>query len=319
MVTPKHKLVIVEGLTGLGKSTMAHYLARQYRYNGIPAVWIHEGEDPHPVSIDADPDIHAYMDKASEQWESFVARIQEADQVTVIEAGFFNNLLERLYAHCLDEETTIRYGLKLQAILDPVHPALFYLVNSNVPAALERNFSNRGERFKSFVIDYIARTPLAKQRGYQDDTGVTAFWQGFVSLMDRIFTSYEIDKLALDVSTLGYDRCYQQALELLCLREFSDPVISPQQAREYVGSYRVKGSAENFIVIYEDGVLVTDIFMHVNKKLILKDEHTFLVESWRFELTFDHDPSTGVTTIVVGGKDIDYLHAVGMKAVRVQA
>ena len=49
------KLILVEGLTGSGKSIMAHMIARQLRHNGISATWIHEGELPHPLGIEDDP------------------------------------------------------------------------------------------------------------------------------------------------------------------------------------------------------------------------------------------------------------------------
>ena len=41
------KLIIVEGLTGSGKSIMAHFNARQLQYNGIPVNWVHEEAEPH--------------------------------------------------------------------------------------------------------------------------------------------------------------------------------------------------------------------------------------------------------------------------------
>ena len=46
------KLIIVEGLTGSGKSIMAHFIARQLQYNRIPASWVHEGEETHPILMD---------------------------------------------------------------------------------------------------------------------------------------------------------------------------------------------------------------------------------------------------------------------------
>ena len=55
------KLIIVEGLTGSGKSIMAHFIARQLEYNGIPASWVHEGEEPHPILMDVESSIESFM------------------------------------------------------------------------------------------------------------------------------------------------------------------------------------------------------------------------------------------------------------------
>ncbi|NOR44359.1 MAG: hypothetical protein GQ534_02145 [Candidatus Delongbacteria bacterium] len=40
----KTKLIIVEGIAGSGKSTTAHYIARQLEKNEIKAKWYYEEE-----------------------------------------------------------------------------------------------------------------------------------------------------------------------------------------------------------------------------------------------------------------------------------
>ena len=149
----KNQLILVEGLTGLGKSTLAHFVTRQFQYNGIEACWIHEGEDPHPVSLDVESDITAFMIESLEKWDALVVQTLESSTITVIEASFFNNLIEKLLAHCLDRATILNFGMKLQQVIKPVKPALVYLVHPYLSTALEENFRNRGAGFRDFVIE----------------------------------------------------------------------------------------------------------------------------------------------------------------------
>ena len=93
------RLIIVEGLTGSGKSIMAHFIARQLQYCGIPASWVHEGAVPHPILIDLDTSIVQYMAEIRANWIAYIDQIGSAPEVRVIEASFFNNLLETLMAH----------------------------------------------------------------------------------------------------------------------------------------------------------------------------------------------------------------------------
>ena len=86
------KLIIVEGLSGSGKSIMAHFIARQLQHNRIDADWVHEGEVPHPVSMEVESSIESYMAAMLEKWTAFVERLRPSSQVTVIEAHAFDLL-----------------------------------------------------------------------------------------------------------------------------------------------------------------------------------------------------------------------------------
>ena len=200
MKEAKNQLILVEGLTGLGKSTLAHFIARQFQYNGIEARWIHEGENPHPVSLDVESDITAFMVKSLEKWNALVAQTLKSRTITVIEASFFNNLIETLFAYGLDRATILDFGMKLQQVIKPAKPALVYLVHPNLSNSLEENFRNRGAGFRDFVIEYIANTPIAEEKSWNDYAGMLMFWREFVAITNSLFREYEIDKLAIDVS-----------------------------------------------------------------------------------------------------------------------
>jgi hypothetical protein len=317
MQKTKNQLIIVEGLTGLGKSTLAHFIARQFQYNGIEASWIHEGEDPHPVSIDIDPDIRTFMAEALEKWNALVAQILGSGAVTVIEASFFNNLIETLFAHCLDRAAILDFGMKLQQVIKPVRPALIYLSHPHIPTALEGNFRNRGPGFQDFVIQYVADTPIAREKNWNDYAGMVTFWREFAAITDSLFHEYEIDKLILDVSTGNWGQYNQQVLDFLALPWVADPEIDPETAEILVGEYQSKDSGRKHSIQYENGVLVSNVFMNVKTKLIPKDELVFIAEKWHFELCFDLDHTGEAVSFTIGGRDVDYLKAVGLKAIKV--
>ncbi len=317
MNEPKNQLIIVEGLTGLGKSTLAHFIERQYHYNGFKVKRIHEGEDPHPVSIDVEADIKTYMTESVKKWEMFVTQIQETQMITVIEASFFNNLIETLYAHCLDREAILDFGMKLQEVIKPVSPALVYLAHPDIPDALDENFGNRGPGFQDFVIEYIADTPIAQEKTWDDYAGMVKFWHGFVSITDALFEAYDIDKLSIDISESDWAQYNQKVTEFLELSMIADPEIDPEAAEKFVGSYQFSEDGKKHTIQYRNGTLVTEIFMNVETRLIPINDFSFLAEKWHFELLFDLDGNGEVTSFEIGGRDVDYLKAVGFNATKV--
>ena len=47
----KTKLILVDGISGSGKSTTAHFIHRQIEKNGIKVKWFYEQEDNHPLLL----------------------------------------------------------------------------------------------------------------------------------------------------------------------------------------------------------------------------------------------------------------------------
>jgi hypothetical protein len=309
------KLIIVEGLTGSGKSIMAHFIARQLQYNGIPASWVHEAEVPHPLSIDIESSIEDYMSEMLERWSAYVALIESSGEVIVIEASFFNNLIDDLLIHNVERSRISQYGEALQAIIEPLNPFLVYLVQEDVGGALRRNFANRGKGFEDFVIHLSTSTPLAKQRGWEGYEGMVMFWREFVSVTDELFQKYHIRKLMLDTSTGNWDDCRRQVMESLSLPLRLDPIVTKQEALELVGVYKDQSSDKEFTVQYEAGELTVDIFLKVRTRLVKRAEKVFLTEGWHFEISFEAaDGSSRINRMRIGGRDVDYLSLVGTVA-----
>jgi hypothetical protein len=72
-------------------------------------------------------------------------------------------------------------------------------------------------------------------------------------------------------------------------------------------------------VRYENAVLWTDVFLNVFTRLVSIDEISFEAEKWHFTLHFELDQRTGqAVAFTIGGRDIDYLKVVGMKAWKVK-
>lgn len=314
------KLILVEGLTGSGKSIMAHFIARQLQYHGFLASWVHEAEVPHPILLDDQPaSLDTYMLKMRQRWADFVDQVGLSAEVRVVEACFFNNLIETLLAHNVERSKIIEYFDELQALIEPLDPTLVYLVQQDLDKALERNFANRGKGFENFVIRLVADMPVAIQRGWQGYAGMRTFWGEFVALTDELFHRFHYHKLKIDNSAGDWQAYRRQVMQVLGLPLIPEQGLSPAEAQALVGLYRANNSGKEFTVHYEDGELTINIFLNVRTRLVRQAQGVLLAEGWHFELSFEYDDLKGVYVLRFGGRDVDYLALVGTLAEKIPA
>lgn len=309
-------MIIVEGLTGSGKSITAHFIARQLRYHGFNARWIHEGELPHPVECDEFEDVNKFTNGMRQKWEDFASHIHSAGEITVIEASFYNNLFETMFAHNVGFSTIIRYSLQLQEVIRHLNPALIYLKQGDLPNALEQNFTDRGNGFKDFVIKFATDTPYARGRNLVGYDGMVTFWQGFETLTDALFVKCIMDKLMIDVSSRDWVKSRQQITRFLSIPLTPEKTIPAGEARRYVGTYYDEERNQEIDINLENQILTANIFLKVRTPLIYKEENVFLAKGWHYKIRFLPDDTRVITKLVIDGHDIDYLSLVGTKAAK---
>jgi hypothetical protein len=310
------KLILVEGLTGSGKSILAHFLARQLRSQGISATWIHEAEIPHPILLDDDQDINEFMPRVLARWQQFLQRLDASNQISVVEACFFNNLIEELMIADLPTQEILDYAEKIYAVMRPIKPSLIYLSQGNVRDSLLKNFANRGDSFRDFVIRFVTGTPYAQSRKMEGLEGTLRFWEDFASLTDLAYARYPYPKMRPDWIDGQWHQRDQAILNFLGIPYTPELSCFPPEAASLAGSYRDEKNDRTYIVRRQNQTLTINLFLNVRSRLIYQSDNHFLVEGWHFEVIFDRSGIAGQTRLRIEGKDVDYLHLVGSTAIK---
>jgi hypothetical protein len=313
------KLILVEGLTGSGKSIMAHFIARQLQRNGIPASWVHEGEAPHPILSEMTTSVDVFLAEIRANWVAYSDQVGSSAEIRVLEACFFNNLLEALWAHNLERPRIIRFADELQAFIEPLNPTLVYLVQGDVKDALERNFNRRGSGFRNYVIEFTTSTPIAKARGWEGYEGMVQFWQEFVALTDALFIRFRGRRLKIDNTAGDWETYNQEVLDYLSIPLIPDQNVSRTEALSLVGVYKARESGKDFAVRFDAGELSINLFLNVWTRLVRHAPNVFLAEGWPFVISFEFGEMSGASTLRIGGRDVDYLVLVGTVADKVSA
>ena len=312
-----NKLIIVEGLTGLGKSTLAHFIARQLQYHEIEVTWVHEGELEHPVSIDSDSGIDIFMQAALVKWRGLVSHIERSGEIIILDASLFNNLLESLFSHNLPTPKIYQFSDEIQDTIQSLQPALVYLTHSDVNKALAENFRRRGVGFKDFVIQFATTTPYAQHRDLTGYEGMIEFWKDFVALTDRLYDRFRFKKIALHNSADNWDILKQQVLDFLSIPYVVEKQLTEDIAAGFTGTYKDVQSGKEFIVQYQNQSLSANIFLDDWTRLIPKTDCSFIAEGWHFVVFFEKDASGKVESLRIEGQDVDYLSLEGSAAERV--
>jgi hypothetical protein len=310
----KNKLIIVEGLTGLGKSTMAHFIKRQLDYHTIPHIWIHECELSHPILLEdieeKEFDQKEYTSLMQERWVDFLESCASQEKVAVVEGIYFNNMIEELFLNNAGEEAIHAFARQMEAVILPYNPALIYLKRPDIPKALAWNFKNRGDDFKGFVIDYVNSTPWAKTRKLSGYDGMVMFWQELWAILDQVFQGYSLDKLEIDSSDGKWEEINLKVLDFLGLSYVPEHPLTKIESEKFIGEYQIENSDQTWQIWYDD----EHQRLMINQRTVLVPlgEMRFGMRSFKFELLFTQEEAGAVDGFEVQGEDIDYMRFVGI-------
>jgi hypothetical protein len=249
-----------------------------------------------------------------EKWVAYFDQVRSAPDVKVLEACFYNNLLETLLAYKVGWPQILQFADELLVSIKPLNPTLIYLVQDDVDKALEQNFKRRGDGFRNYVIKYATSTPLAVYRGWEGLAGMLLFWQAFVSLTDELFTRFPGSKLMIDISAGDWENYYREVLNLLSIPLVPDQKIIDTEVQCLIGIYKSKHSGQEFIVRFDSGKLTINIHSNERTNLVRRSEFTFEAEGWPFEISFEYDELSGEGVLRIAGGDVDYLPLVGTVA-----
>lgn len=168
----KTNLIIVEGLPGSGKSTMAAMIADELSKKGKKVVCVDEGVKEHPADYaDYDfPDFETERRKILEKWRSFT---EKADRGTiyVFNCIFLQNpMCETMMRFGMEESASLTYISEIAKIIKPLSPVIFYIDQPDVKKSVDSVLDERGDDWLNAVIDYHTSQGYGKQNhlfGYE--------------------------------------------------------------------------------------------------------------------------------------------------------
>lgn len=208
-----YKLIFVDGIMGSGKSTTATFVANCLEQKSISARVIGEGDEGHPIQM-KDPEeyesIQGWMAERLMKWAALKASILQSGEVFVLDGQLFHECVDALFYFDVPEMEIKTFVSQVMDVIQAVNPALIYLYQGDVRAALRRTCDERGAWWENWQIDWkVHNRPYGQARGLKGFEGFVQLYINYRQMTDRLFDGLDIEKLAIESGAgdwVGYNK-----------------------------------------------------------------------------------------------------------------
>ncbi|MFN8536658.1 MAG: hypothetical protein U0232_04175 [Thermomicrobiales bacterium] len=313
------KLLLVEGMPGAGKSTLAQGVLRQLGASGVAARWWYEEDAGHPVYCfrnaeelrqvvaDLGSGQHGRVIAAAlEQWRAFAASVAAGDEVVVLDGCLFGYLTWSLFPFDVPDGEILAYVAEVASILSGVDPCVVSIRTDDVAASWRRLFAARGEAWARSAVERVTKSPYGERRGLVGFEGLVAYWQAYQGLVDEVFARLSFAKLALGMDEQG---SYLPAVLAFLGVTPGEAVVAPDdEVMRFAGRYmRREGDDERRVeVAVREGALslvgVPELWPQ--NRLVPVAAGEFVVEAFPFRVRFGGGAPGRGTQMVIDGPDL---------------
>lgn len=219
---PMHpELILIEGLPGSGKSSLAEWLCEHINAQGTPATWVPELERDHPVidrSTMRTASASGYGDRCIARWAEFSNAVQrlEPRKTIILDACLFQSTVRFLveYEHGADEID--RYLPTVEGFLAPLYPIVIYLTQTDATEYLETQLVRRkGFETVSRIASYSESTPYSVARGLEGFAALKSLYAHYRVVCDSMVRNSKLPVLDIDTMRLSESDVREQVIRWL--------------------------------------------------------------------------------------------------------
>ena len=204
------KLILIEGVPGSGKSTMAEKLCTSAISMGISATWYLEESKTHPIHPHDGSRDNLTPEYFLSRWEDFISLNKNRDHLFILEGSLFQSTVRFL----MEENNGVAivdYFKRCQLILANCPAELIYLRPPDISNHISWTASHRGERWRSLVTSYLEGTPFCIERSWQGPSTLNKFWSYYAELCDELVLKSKIPTCTINAGLGYFEQQHSQA------------------------------------------------------------------------------------------------------------
>ncbi len=207
----RRRIVLIEGLPGSGKTSLAEWLCGRSEARGIRATWVPELQPDHPV-IDR-PTMRTarrsgFAERCLERWQAFSRSVQASPSpaLFIIEGCLFQSTVRFMVEYRHSAEDIEAYLPAVERCLAPLGACLVYLTQTNPTAYLQDEiFRRKGEQTVSRIAAYSETTPFSVERGLAGHSALVSLYASYREACDQLVARSGLPVLQLDAVRLSED------------------------------------------------------------------------------------------------------------------
>lgn len=305
------RLILIDGIPGLGKSTLAHFISHQFKLNGVKARWFHELEtdnplfDFHYMKTRRIENVKEYIELTLSKWHTLVKEIESNDMVYVIDSYLLQSTVGHLFDSNVDENLIFRFAENVPSIITPLHPVIIYFSPADTKKALYRLEEVRGKEWIEQRSENQKSCPYAIEHDLQGFDGWVTMLSRRAELSDRILASYPFPKLVLDSTDEKWDSYYKEVLDFLKIDYVQERETPLDYLERFQGRYRILNS--DFICsikIIDENLFILDL-LYKAIRLIPTQDNMFEVESTPYKIMFHQSNNGEILGMTFDGSMVD--------------
>ena len=229
------KLVFIDGLPGLGKTTTTYALHSRLRTEGVKAKMYEEHASRHPLN--AGGRFHPagntpgdqffkrytsekYTHESLNRWQKYIHSAVKSSSITVLDSYPFQNSVRVLLQLDADPGSIQAYASQVETMVSPLQPVLIYFNHPDPSSALNQLSkigAQRGQAWMDYAVALITHCPYCIARGLVGLEGAMTFMMAYKQMIDTLLGSSQVPRLVLENCGGNWDMCYQKIERFLGL------------------------------------------------------------------------------------------------------
>ena len=119
------KLVLIEGISGSGKSTTAKLLSSRLSERGVNNKFYLEASEDNPINP-LWPSSPTFREDLTTQWQNLTEHLKNHDSVVILECAYWQWPISYMIGYNDDHDDIINISTKLNDIIEPLSPKIIY-------------------------------------------------------------------------------------------------------------------------------------------------------------------------------------------------
>lgn len=234
------KVILVDGVSTSGKSTVTQMLCEQMKLNNVKVKWLHEEafnefdlllQLPKRTKLERQVVIEK-MEKLIENWYLFYKKIAEDDMIYVIDSNFFKNIHDFLLFNDFSYDEIRKFYTKLIKPFNKEDLLFIFLKRTNIKESFINSFKIRGP----FWENCLKKMNNELQQKNSNMEALFTFETNYQCLIENLFNYFDVDKIKFSTDDENWNKYLNIILDKLNLNKVESE-IEKYDYLKYIGKY----------------------------------------------------------------------------------